>query len=175
MKPWVLVAFAFGLFACSSPAQETPKAEVSVGYSFVEVLEGYTFQMNGASSSVAWNVNNWLGAVGDWGVYHASPGVSLTANTYTFGPRFSYRHWYRVIPFAQVLVGGAHASAVTTGFTDAANGFAFAAGGGADIVLDHRARFALRPQMEYLAFHSSNGKSNTARLSLSFVFRLGTK
>jgi hypothetical protein len=38
--------------------------------------------MHGASSSLAWNADNWLGFVGDWGVYHGSPGVSLTTNTF---------------------------------------------------------------------------------------------
>jgi hypothetical protein len=165
----------FRLFAAVSPAQETPRAEVSVGYSVVEVLEGYTFRMDGASSSVAWNANNWLGFVADWGIYHGSPGVSLTTNTYTFGPRFSYRHWNRFVPFAQVLAGGAHASAITSGFTDSSNAFAPAAGAGADIVLDRRAKFALRPQMEYFAFHGNGGFTNNARMSLGLVFRFGAK
>jgi len=175
MRKLVLATFAFALFAAVSPAQETPKADIAVGYSVVEVLEGYTFRMNGASASAAWNVNSWLGAVGDWGVYHGSPGVSLTTNTYTFGPRFSYRHWDRFVPFAQVLVGGVHASALTTGFTNASNAFAIGAGAGADIGLDKRGRFALRPQMEYFDFRGTGGNSNNARLSLSFVFHIGAK
>jgi hypothetical protein len=65
--------------------------------------------MNGGSGSVALNFNNWLGAVGDFGVYDGSPGaVGLTAESYTLGPRFSYRKSDRFIPFAQVLVGGQH-------------------------------------------------------------------
>jgi hypothetical protein len=65
--------------------------------------------MNGGSGSVALNFNNWLGAVGDFDVYDGSPGaVGLTAESYTLGPRFSYRKSDRFIPFAQVLVGGQH-------------------------------------------------------------------
>lgn len=171
----LLHVLACAFFATTCSAQETPKAELSVGYSVVEVLEGYTFRMHGASSSLAWNANNWLAFVGDWGVYHGSPGVSLTTNTYTFGPRFSYRHWNRFVPFGQVLAGGVHASAITTGFTNASNASAIGAGAGADIILDHRHRFALRPQMEYFAFHGNNGTANNARLSLNFVIRFGAK
>jgi hypothetical protein len=130
MKKLLLAALAFALLPFPSRAQDTPKADVAAGYSFLWIGQGFTFFMNGGSGSVALNVNNWLGAVGDFGAYHASPGVSLTAETYTFGPRFSYRKWGRLVPFAQVLVGGLHASAVTTGFTNASNAFAFGAGAG---------------------------------------------
>lgn len=86
-----VAALAFALLPFPSRAQDTPKADVAAGYSFLWIGQGFTFFMNGGSGSVALNVNNWLGAVGDFGAYHASPGVSLTAETYTFGPRFSYR------------------------------------------------------------------------------------
>ena len=89
-----------------------------------------------------------------FGVYHAHPGVSLTAAA--FGPRFSFRQLGRFIPFTQLLIGGQHASAVTTGFTDASNAFTLGAGGGFDIGLDSRGRFALRPQMEYFGFRANS-------------------
>src|ERR1700731_2027913 len=136
MKKLLLAALAFALLPFPSRAQDTPKADVAVGYSFLWIGQGFTFFMNGGSGSVALNVNDWLGVVGDFGAYHADPGGSLTAETYTFGPRLSYRKWNRLAPFAQVLVGGQHASAVTTGFTNASNACAFGAGGGAGIGLD---------------------------------------
>ena len=61
-------------------AQDTPVADVAVGYGLIEVPQGFTFMMHGGSGSVALNVNDWLGIVGDFGVYHAHPGVSLTAS-----------------------------------------------------------------------------------------------
>jgi hypothetical protein len=175
MTRLLLSALAFLLLQFPSHAQETPKADVAVGYSFLWIGKGFTFFMNGGSGSVALNVNNWLGVVGDFGAYHASPGVSLTAETYTFGPRFSYRKWDRLVPFAQVLVGGQHASAVTTGFTDASNAFAFGAGGGADIGLDSGGGFALRPQLEYFGFHANGNTTGTVRFSAGIVFRIGRK
>lgn len=175
MNRIVFAALAFALLAMPSRAQDTPQADVAVGYGFIEVPQGFTFMMHGGSGSVAFNINNWLAVVGDFGAYHADPGVSLTAETYTFGPRFSYRRWDRFIPFAQLLLGGQHASAVTTGFTNASNAFALGAGGGFDVGLDRGGRFALRPQMEYFGFRANGIMTTTARLSIGIVYRIGRK
>jgi hypothetical protein len=175
MKKLAFAASILLVVTSVAHAQETPVADVAVGYGLIEVPQGYTFMMHGGSGSVAWNVNNWLGIVGDFGAYHAHPGVSLTAETYTFGPRFSYRALDRFTPFAQVLVGGQHASAVTTGFTNASNAFTVGAGAGFDIGLDGRGRFALRPQLEYFGFRANGTTTTTLRLSVGIVFRIGKK
>jgi hypothetical protein len=175
MKRWACASFVFAVLATISLAQETPQAEIAVGGSVVQVLEGYTFRMYGGSGSAAWNLTDWLGITGDFGVYHGHPGVSLTTDTYTVGPRFSYRHWNRVVPFGQILIGGVYASAITTGFTGVSNAFAVGAGGGADIKLDGRGLFALRPQIEYFDFRGNATNSNNARLSLGLVIRVGRK
>jgi hypothetical protein len=175
VKTFLLSALAFLILPFPSRAQDTPKAYIAAGYSFLWIGQGFTFFMNGGSGSVALNLNNWLGAVGDFGAYHADAGVSLAAETYTFGPRFSYRKWERLTPFAQVLVGGQHASAATTGFTNASNAFAFGAGGGADIGLDHAGKFALRPQLEYFGFRANGNTTGTVRFALEVVFRIGRK
>jgi hypothetical protein len=175
MKKLILVAILFSASTTVALAQNTPVADVAVGYGLIEVPQGYTFMMHGGSGSVALNVNDWLGIVGDFGVYNAHPGVSLTTETYTFGPRFSFRQLDRISPFAQLLLGGQHASAVTTGFTNASNAFAFGAGGGLDIGLDRRGRFALRPQIEYFGFRANGVTTTTARLSIGIVFRIGKK
>ena len=175
MKKLVVAALVFSVWATAAHAQETPVGDVAVSYGLIEVPQGFTFIMNGGSGAVALNVNNWLGVVGDFGAYHAHPGVSLTAETYTFGPRFSYRALDRFTPFAQILIGGQHASAVTTGFTNASNAFTIAGGGGFDISLDGRGRFALRPQFEYFGFRANGNTTTTARLSIGIVFRIGKK
>jgi hypothetical protein len=131
--------------------------------------------MNGGSGSAVLNVNHWLGLVGDFGGYHASPGVSLTTETYTFGPRFSGRKWDRLTPLAQILVGGQYASAVTTDFTNASNAFAFGAGRGADIGLDRSGRFALRPQLEYFGFRANGNTTGTVRFPAAIVSGIGKK
>jgi len=150
----LLVAFAL---STAVHAQATPAADVTLGFSSMWVGKGYTFFLNGGGSSAALYENQWLGFVGDLGVHHSDPGVSLTTETYMLGPRFSYRRRSRFVPFGQVLVGGLHASAVTTGFTDAANAFAFGAGGGVDVGLGRAGKFVLRPQLEYLGLNSQRG------------------
>lgn len=100
----------------------------------------------------------------------------MNTQTYMFGPRASYRSWSRVAPFVQALIGGLHASVISTGFTDAHNAFAYDFGGGADILLDREGRFAFRPQLEFLGLRSNSGIiTNTGRLSGGIVFRFGRK
>jgi hypothetical protein len=168
---WTTLIFL--LLGPISVAQNAPKVDVSLGYSLVKSVQGIDLTANGATGSMAWNITNWLGAVGDFGVYSASPaGLSLTAETYTAGTRFSYRGWERFTPFAQVLFGGLHASAGLTGPT---NDFGGGAGGGVDIGLDSRGRFALRPQLEYFEGRSSGNPPSTVRFSMSIVYRIGRK
>ena len=100
-------------------------------------------------------------------MYHSSPvGPRLAAGTYSLGPRLSYRHWGKCTRFAQVLLGGVRY---------AYNAFAFGAGGGADIKLDSRGRFALRPQLEYFGFRTNGNTTGTIRFCLGIAFRIGTK
>jgi len=88
--------------------------------------------LNGGSASVAFNVNRYLGLVADFGAYTNSQirftgAYTSTVNvtnsnvavlTYLFGPRYSFRKYDRITPFAQVLFGGVHANQVVlTGCT----------------------------------------------------------
>jgi hypothetical protein len=161
------------LLAIATPAlvgQGFPVTDLSIGYSMIDVVKGATQIANGANGSIAFNFNPWLGVAGDLGVYSASP--SLTAITYTAGPRFSYRRWNRLTPFAQVLFGGAHASSSASNYAGATDAYAFGAGGGTDFVLDRNRRFVLRPQLEYFAFGTFGNMTDTVRLSVGIVFRI---
>jgi hypothetical protein len=167
MKRLMMAALALTVLATVARAQDTPVAEVAAGYSMIEVVKGFSVTAYGGSGSVALNINHWLGAVGDFGLYHASPfGPGVDAGTYTFGPRVSYRHWGKFTPFAQALLGGVRY---------ANNGFVFGAGGGADIGLGRGGRFALRPQVEYFGFRANGSTTNTVRVSVGMVFRIGKK
>jgi hypothetical protein len=144
--------------------------EFAIGYSMIDVVKGSSQTANGGSGSIAFNFNPWLGAIGDLGVYSASP--SLTAITYTAGPRLSYHHWDRVTPFAQALFGGAHASSSASNYTGAINAYAFGVGGGTEFTLDRSGRFVLRPQLEYFGFGTIGSMTDTVRLCLGIVFRI---
>jgi hypothetical protein len=173
MKKLMLVALALSFVMPVAAGQDSPVTELSVGYSVINVVKGSSQTANGGNGSMAFNFNPWLGVVGDLGVYSASP--SLTAITYTAGPRLSYRHWNRVTPFAQVLFGGVHASSSASNYTGANNAYAFGAGGGADFVLDRSGRFVLRPQLEYFGFGTIGSVTDTVRLSVGIVFRIPKK
>jgi len=167
MRKLTMTALSLTLLATVARAQDTPVADLAGGYPVIEVVKGFNITANGGSASVALNINHWLGAAGDFGLYHASPfGPGLSAGTYAFGPRFSYRHWGRFTPFAQVLLGGVRY---------AANGLAFGSGGGAEIGLDSGGRFALRPQVEYFSFRANGSTTNTVRVSVGMVLRIGKK
>jgi len=170
MKKVILAALALMFVASVATAQNFPAAEVAIGYSMIDVVKGPTQIASGGNGSVAFNFNPWLAAVGDLGVYSASP--SLTAITYTAGPKLSYFHWDRVVPFAQVLFGGAHASSSASNYTGATNAYALGAGGGADFALDRSQRFALQPQLSYFRFGTVGSGTDAIRLSVGVVFRI---
>jgi len=173
----------------------TPKLEVFGGYSYMNaniVISGNRFSLNGASGSVAYNFNKWIGAVGDFGVYGqsnvASQSRSLTVSSFLFGPRVSLRDG-KWIPFAQVLLGAGHATGTlyTTSLGNgtaplgANSGFMLAAGGGVDWKL--RPTIGIRvAQLEYMysqflnaAASPDTNRQNNLRISTGVVFSFGKR
>ena len=183
----------------------TPRLELFVGYTYLRVFPTVGFGnriywMNGGSTSIAFNLNRYLGLVGDFGGFNETRLMITTGNppqatgpyeavdggsAYTFlgGPRVSLRNHTRLTPFAQALFGVMHATQVSlcpscTSILPAQNAFALTAGGGLDIRLTHR--IAIRAvQGEYFMSRFQNlvtGKTspqNDARLSTGLVFRFG--
>jgi len=184
MKSKVVVCLlAFLSFtAAAAFAQDTPKLDVFVGYSYVRDNPSTSgvngFNLHGGSASVAYNANNWLSAVADFGGYHANnilgSGIDGTISTYLFGPRISYRKHERFTPFAQTLFGVAHASGSGFGVSGTDNAFAASFGGGVDVKLSHR--FSWRPaQVDYLLTRfpettNSRETQNNLRVSTGLVF-----
>jgi len=175
LKKLSFAVFAISLLTTFSRAQETPASDVAVQYSPLYILKGYTIWMNGTRSSVAFNANSWFGVAGDFGAYFGHVPETLTGETYTFGPRFSYRKLDRVVPFAQVLFGGSHFSESTGGITGGGTQFAFAVGGGGDIAVSGSRKFALRLEGDYFGIRSSGSTTPSARLSVGIVYRIGNK
>jgi outer membrane protein OmpA-like peptidoglycan-associated protein len=131
--------------------QLTPRFEVAGMFSYINFCPCTLRNFNelGATGSLAYNVNRWVGIVGEVGTYRFDRQVFVldpTTNTqvpatfsgnmqtYLFGPRLNLRHFDHFVPFAEVLFGAAHASSQMTG-TSAQGSFAMAAGGGVDVVL----------------------------------------
>jgi hypothetical protein len=64
----LLVIFAFALRA--KARDETPKAELDVGYDYLRLNSGGTvFNFSVGSGQLAYKVNDWLGVAGDLGGY----------------------------------------------------------------------------------------------------------
>jgi hypothetical protein len=70
-------------------------------------------------------------------------------------------------------LGGSHLSAGAFGASAAGNGFAYSAGGGADLGLSKH--LAFRPQMDYIGIRSGDSTLNTLRASFGIVFRFGSR
>jgi outer membrane protein OmpA-like peptidoglycan-associated protein len=182
----------------------TPKVELFVGYSYLRAVPAPAagnrlMWMNGGSTSLAYNLNRYLGIVGDFGAYTNSQmlfqgGYAGTVNvdnanvgaiSYLFGPRISFRNQSRVTPFVQALFGGIHANEValtnctfSCTFLPSENTFAWTAGGGLDVRV--RRHFAIRLiQAEYLMTRFQDystgitASQNDMRLSSGIVFRFG--
>jgi opacity protein-like surface antigen len=163
MKRLLLLGFGLFIFAVPSRAQSV---DASIGYSYFRLGGGANLNQNGISGSVAYKPIPYLGIVGDFGGYHASPGgVSLNTYTFLFGPRIIMHNPTKVAPFVQFLVGAGH---LTSGYGGGSTtNFAYSVGGGVDVaVLPH---MALRPQLDYVGLHNSGGTANCTRVSISAV------
>jgi hypothetical protein len=72
------------------------------------------FSANGGGGQFVVNFGKWVGAVADFGAVHngniGGYHLDTTMTNYLFGPRIPIRKWSRVIPYGQVLFGGARAS-----------------------------------------------------------------
>jgi opacity protein-like surface antigen len=168
MKKLVLLILSVLVPVLTVCAQEAPRADLSVGYSYFR--EGFNNGANthGGTISGAGYLNNWFGVVGDFGVYQLSQS-GLRANTYTFlaGPRLSANRGKRVSPFVQALVGGDR----ITLDGGSAHGFSWSTGGGVDIAVSRHVTF--RPQFDYIGLRFQSTTVHAARASFSIVFRFG--
>jgi hypothetical protein len=176
MKKFIWVVIALSFCAMSSQAQRVPATDVSAGYSYFRIGGSGGVNLNGFNTSFAYNANDWLGFVGDLGVYHGSPsGVSVTDFTYTFGPRFSMRRSGRIVPYAEALFGASHLSASFGGAGGSTNPFTFGAGGGADVALGSSGRVSLRPEVDYFGIRAGGATGNCVRISVGIVYHFGQR
>ncbi|MGB2592434.1 MAG: hypothetical protein WBG02_01385 [Candidatus Acidiferrum sp.] len=169
MKRMLLLGMGLSLGLCFlAVPSRAQSADASIGYSYFRLGGSDGINQNGISGSVDYKPIPFLGIVGDFGGYHASPGgVSLNTYTYMFGPRIILHNPTHITPFFQFLAGGAHFTAGYGG--GSANNFAYSFGGGVDFgILPH---LAIRPQLDYVGLHNAGGTANCARASISAVVR----
>jgi len=160
------LGLSLGLLLLAGTSRAQGKVDASIGYSYFHLGGGADLSQNGISGSIAYNPIPFMGVVGDFGGYHASPGgVSVNTYTYLFGPRINFRNPTRITPFAQFLVGAAHLTAGNGG--GSTTDFSYSFGGGVDLpVLPH---LAVRPQVDYVGIRDSGNTANCTRVSVSAV------
>jgi opacity protein-like surface antigen len=159
-KLMVVLGFVF-LLSMTAFAQDYPKIEVPVGFSFVNVHPDITpitsFNVFGGGGGFVYNFSPIIGIKADFEGYTQGSGLkdkltsagytvgNLQGNvfTYMFGPQFK-KHSGKMQPFAEALFGAAHSNAYANiyntihgGISGSSNNNAFAMefGGGLDFAL----------------------------------------
>lgn len=107
------------LFAMLAAAQDVPKTEAFLGYSYVRAKTATNipaFSANGGGGQFLYNFNKWLGGVADLGAVHngniSGRQLDTTMANFLFGPRLSFRY-ARITPYFNVLWGGVAAATST--------------------------------------------------------------
>jgi len=166
-------------------AQDTPKAEVFGGYSYLRVNElsglGIGLNLNGWNGSVTGNVNDWFGVKADFSGQYGRPsffgfspdlGLKTNVHSFLFGPSVSYRGHSAIVPFGHALFGVSRGYANLFGFNVSDSAFAMAFGGGVDLKLGDAIAVRLI-QADYMQTRFAFFHQNHTRLSAGIVFRLG--
>ena len=173
---WVLVLALVSLFSIASFAQDYPKFEVPIGFSFVNVHPNQaaltSFNVFGGGGGFVYNVSPIFGIKADFMGYTQGTGQKLTQDgqflgnvsgnlfTYMFGPQIK-KHSGKFQPFGEALFGAAHTNLdanickLESGCGSGSgnnNGFAMEFGGGLDIPITKTIQF--RPvEVDYVGTH----------------------
>ncbi len=188
----ILLAISLGLLSLS-PSRASAQApfEIELGATFSYVRGNAPpgvcgcFSMYGGGGWLGYNIISSLAVVGEVSSARTSKiggnPAGLTLTSFVLGPQYSWHHANRTVPFAELLMGGAHASGAltsgTTGLTGSENALAMTFGGGVDIQL--KSRVTLRAlQVDYFLAGFANGSKNNqnnVRIGASIVFNLWQK
>jgi outer membrane protein OmpA-like peptidoglycan-associated protein len=171
----------------SSPETDVPRLDLSVGYNFVRSNAPPSgcncFDAHGGYASASVHVTSWLGFEGEVTGQHQNHignlGQDLTLLTFAGGPKFQYPG-HRLVPFGEVLIGGAHGSdsyfPSGTTYSTTATSIAVSAGGGLEVGLNRR--LSVRAfDVQYLKTQFPNGTNNSQNhldASAGIVFKFGT-
>jgi outer membrane protein OmpA-like peptidoglycan-associated protein len=168
-----------------APGRLLPRFELGAGYSYVNFNPGDPFPSfgnHGGSGFFAFNASRYLGLAAEFNGYSFSRDISGNTvkagwETFLFGPRLNLRRFDYFVPFAEFLIGGAHAGPQLTG-DQSQSAFALAAGGGVDIVFSKHVAWRFF-QADYLMTNFSgsslggNARQDNFRVGTGIVLRLG--
>jgi peptidoglycan-associated lipoprotein len=188
---WLILAAVSVAPAAAQTAAASAKqlgAELALTYTYLHTNAPPDacgcFSMNGGSASFAYPFAHSFSLVAEAGAEAnsnvTSSGLDLTLSDYLAGPRYSLRKSSRITPFAQLLVGAAHASGALSPAQfglGSSTAFAMATGGGLDLNLTRR--FAWRVfQTDYLLTllpNRTNDHQNNFRFSTGVVYHFSKK
>ena len=158
--------------------------EISGGYSYLDSnlsgTGGTHNHLNGGGGSATENLNSWFGGRIEFNGYFGNETVpisgvetarSVTAQTLTYGPVFSYRRISRITPFAHVQLGAVRGGIYYQDISATAYKFALAPGGGFDFNLNRNT--TIRLDGEYLITRFLNQSQNNVVATVGLVFRFG--
>jgi outer membrane immunogenic protein len=182
----VLVALSAALAPATLAQDEMYRGDAAVTYNWVHTNAGPgqcgCFNISGASLTGSWDVAGPWAIVTDFGSEFrgAVPGSqdSLTVTSFLAGARYRLPQiWLKrnrpLLPFAQVLVGPAHAGGGEAGIGDGHYAFATRIGGGIDIPLSHH--FEVRAiEADWLRTQFPNGQNdrqNNLQISAGILYR----
>jgi hypothetical protein len=166
----------------SGPQVHTVEIGGSYTYLRTNLLPGCNcFALNGGDLQLSIGLNRQLQAVADAGAFHRGgitpDGYALTQITYTFGLRYFPTPARRLRPFAEALLGGAHAlgslSPANNAIGGSSNAFDLTAGGGLALRVN-RSLQLLPARIDYELTNFHNGQANRQndfRLSVGLLCR----
>jgi opacity protein-like surface antigen len=179
--------------AATGPVYEYPKAEVSFGYSFVNVHPDIpqitSFNVNGGGAAFVYNASHLIGIKAEFMDYTGGGGAQLRALgfngnvssnifTYLFGPQVK-KHSGRFQPFGEALFGAAHSGTFASIYDEihgisaagnSNNSFAMELGLGVDIPVTKH--ISIRPvEVDYLL--TKFGAQNYSATQNNFRYMVG--
>ncbi len=194
------------IFVPAAWTQETPRYAVFGGGSYAreDLTDIKHINAVGWHASVDGAANHWLSAVYDFSGVYSSPKINLglpaaipinsSTYLYLFGPRFTYRRWEHLTPFAEILVGVGNLrfSASSVGLTNTISSTTFAGGfgGGVDYAISRRIAIRLievdyvptrfrginvNPDTGEVGFSGQRRTQNNIRASAGIVVRFGSR
>jgi len=168
---------------------QTPRAEISGGYSFVHDKDRSEDFPAGWVVSAIGNVNEWISVATEVGGNYRvcrecqrgpftsskfrSTDLNLRVYTVMAGPRVASHAISAVTPFAQILVGGSHISGGVQ-FDGALNtGFTYQPGGGVDVRVTPNV--GIRLEGDYRVIRTKGHDNKESRVLVGVVFRSGQR
>jgi outer membrane immunogenic protein len=167
----LLAALVLGGATLTMAQDEAYRGDVAVTYHWMRANaapgECGCFSLHGFGVSGSWNIHSAWSIVTEFGSeFRASTSTqdSLTVTSFLAGARYRIpQPWlkgaHRPEPFAQFLIGPAHAGGGEAGVADGAYAFASRLGGGIDVPL--KSHFEVRPfQVEWFRTQFANTKND---------------